>query len=200
MSALSGVKMDYTYNQYIVVQEQLIPLFDKAGLDLDLWSVEFTRRKTRAGSCDYTKKMLYFSNPILEAEGPEKFYPTVIHEVAHAVVMTKYDGFTRLLGIDPHGEEWRQVYVWLGGRYEDATASRELRGELDYLWVGYCPNGHTAGAHRVPRSLKSCGVCAPMFSREFLYTWYKRGELVPMPDVYIARLNRRGLPNPYPVA
>lgn len=91
------------------VRDETFKLLTQNGLEG--WRVRFNPRMTRAlGRCIPSQKTIEYQPRYMEQNGHEQVLSTVIHEVAHAVSITKYGGY---LG-GGHGAAWQRVARELG--------------------------------------------------------------------------------------
>lgn len=92
---------------------------------------------------------------------------TILHEIAHA----------RAGHAAGHGPLWKSHARALGIKPERCSATE---ARPDTAWEGRCAAGHkTAGQHRAPLRVRSCGQCMPgRFSADHMIEWYKNGSKV----------------------
>lgn len=82
---------------------------DTFGLHLPKYQITFGLKSGVAGRAQISKKVIKF-NPTLLRENPEAFLArTPGHEVVHFAAFAKHG-----LGIDAHGQEWKNMMVQLG--------------------------------------------------------------------------------------
>lgn len=137
-----------------------------ALIDLHLdrsWTFAFDHARTRAGSCDYTRKRITVSRHIAAISSDDDIHQVLLHEVAHALAGSKAG----------HGARWKRISQqlgYVGSRLYDGPAATDLA-----RWVGTCPNGHLVYRYRRPSRPLSCGQCTRGFDRRFLIAWEQRG-------------------------
>lgn len=111
-------------------------MLDRFGLAERGWTFDFDNATKREGQCDYAKRRITYSGPILPHRSEEEFRQTMLHEIAHA--MTPGAG---------HGPIWRakaRQLGYTGKRTTDITpAIRSLQKERETKRnVGYAPDGY----------------------------------------------------------
>ncbi|MFI5895179.1 SprT-like domain-containing protein [Actinoplanes sp. NPDC051513] len=142
------------------------------------WRLVFDDAKTRAGVCRYDRKQIGLSRPLISLYEAEQVTETVLHEIAHALTGPRHG----------HDRVWRATARRIG-----CSGSRCMPADapsVDGPWVGVCPAGHRATAHRRPIRVKSCRDCARGFDASAIYTWSHRGEPASMDPRYEAELAR----------
>jgi SprT protein len=102
------------------------------GLDLSGLQIQFDLRGMAAGQIQLRKNLLRYNLTIAERQIGEFIAHTVPHEVAHLVCYRLHGQRVR-----PHGPEWRQICLALGGNGErchgfEATPARQVR-RYNYL-------------------------------------------------------------------
>lgn len=111
-------------------------MLDQFGLTELGWTFDFDRATKREGQCDYVKKRITYSGPILPHRSREEFRQTMLHEIAHAMTPGAQ-----------HGPRWRAMahkLGYTGGRTAEPNAGiravqREREMKRD---VGYAPDGY----------------------------------------------------------
>lgn len=111
-------------------------MLDQFGLTEKGWTFDFDRATKREGQCDYTKKRISYSGPILPHRTREEFRQTMLHEIAHAMTP----------GAN-HGPAWKAMarkLGYTGGRTADTNAGiRAVQKEREMnRAVGYAPDGY----------------------------------------------------------
>lgn len=89
-------------------------LLHEHGLAAKGWQLGWFRRKRTFGLCDYGRKTLYLSVPLVVLNGHAAVRDTVLHEIAHALAGHRAG----------HGPRWREVAKRIGAtpqRCFDAT-------------------------------------------------------------------------------
>jgi predicted SprT family Zn-dependent metalloprotease len=82
---------------------------------LDGWSFAFDHARRRFGACNYTRKRITLSRPLVLLNGIEQVRDTVLHEIAHA-----------LCPGDKHGPRWRATCARLGARPKRCYGDEEV--------------------------------------------------------------------------
>lgn len=111
-------------------------MLDRFGLTELGWTFDFDRATKRDGQCDYAKKRITYSGPILPHRTREEFRQTMLHEIAHAMTPGAQ-----------HGPRWRAMarkLGYTGGRTADTNAGiRAVQKEREMKRdVGYAPDGY----------------------------------------------------------
>lgn len=111
-------------------------MLDQFGLTERGWTFDFDRATTREGLCDYAKKRITYSGPILPHRTREEFRQTMLHEIAHAMTPGA-----------KHGPAWKAMarkLGYTGSRTADANAGiRAVQKEREMKRdVGYAPDGY----------------------------------------------------------
>lgn len=73
------------------------------------WTVKWNRRLTALGVCRYAKKALSLSKYWMFVVDEDVALNTILHEVAHALVMNRHGRWAT-----PHGSEWKRVCREIG--------------------------------------------------------------------------------------
>ncbi len=74
---------------------------------LDDWAFAFDHARRRFGACNYTRKRITLSRPLVLLNGIDEVRDTALHEIAHA-----------LCPGDKHGPRWRATCARIGARPE----------------------------------------------------------------------------------
>lgn len=91
----------------------------------------------------------------------------ILHEIAHALT----PGHN-------HDYVWRRKAREIGAKPE-RCALPSARPEAAVK--GVCPNGHeSTGFHRLPLRVKSCSKCSPRFNLDYVFTWSRDGNVIPL--------------------
>jgi predicted SprT family Zn-dependent metalloprotease len=89
-------------------------LMREHGLTAAGWSFGFDHAKRRFGRCNYTRKLITLSRPLVLLNAFDEVRDTILHEIAHALVPGT-----------GHGPKWRLTCVRIGARprrcYDDAS-------------------------------------------------------------------------------
>ena len=88
-----------SYKHIEDLAEQLI----ERWLDHD-WHFRWDRAKTRLGLCDYQKKTIQLSRPLVAQQNLEQITDTLLHEIAHALAGPKAG----------HGMAWKKIAMKIG--------------------------------------------------------------------------------------
>lgn len=70
------------------------------------WSFRWDRAKTRLGLCDYQKKTIQLSKPLIPFLKKSDIEDTLLHEIAHALAGAKAG----------HGPQWKNIAKNLGAK------------------------------------------------------------------------------------
>ncbi|MGB3414773.1 MAG: SprT-like domain-containing protein [Microbacteriaceae bacterium] len=124
------------------------------------WTFQFDHARTRAGQCNYSKKLITLSKHLLRAEDDE-IYQVILHEVAHAMAGPKIG----------HGAKWQKIaneLGYIGGRLHTGPLAQDIAP-----WRGVCPQGHELQRFRQPKAMSSCAKCSRTFNANYLIQWEK---------------------------
>lgn len=130
--------------------------------DLDGWSFEFDRARTRAGLCNYQARRITLSSHYVLLSSIDDARQVLLHEIAHALV-GKVHG---------HGPVWRDKASDLGYLHQKIDG-RQL-AEIAAPWLGVCPGGHQHFRYRRPVRVTSCMLCSPRYSLRYRIEWQLR--------------------------
>ena len=124
-------------------------LLQEHGLRQKGWVIDIDNAKRRFGCCNYTKKEISLSKPLIEANDYVQVLDTILHEIAHA--LTPGAG---------HGSEWKKMCVKIGAKPERCYSSEDttiIAGKYRAV-CGGCGKTHTRHK-RVPRGRKTACLC-----------------------------------------
>lgn len=79
-------------------------LLREHGLGAKGWRLAWFRRKRTFGLCDYSRKTLYLSAPLVALNSETAVRDTLLHEIAHALAGHRAG----------HGPRWREVAQRIG--------------------------------------------------------------------------------------
>ena len=118
---------------------------------LDGWAFAFDHARRRFGACNYTRKRITLSRPLVLLNGMDEIRDTVLHEIAHA-----------LCPDDGHGPRWRAKCREIGAKpkrcYSDETVASPPRRPAPYEWgCGAC--GWWVERRRRTRRAYVCAKC-----------------------------------------
>lgn len=125
------------------------------------WSLGFDRAKRRAGRANLVKREISLSQPLMELFNEDQVRKVVLHEIAHALVGPGHN----------HDRVWKQMCASIGG---DPKARYTDWPDVDHLWQGVCPAGHTHRRHRRPSGKTSCAQCHPVYTDKFRINWHNK--------------------------
>lgn len=125
------------------------------------WTVVVDNAKRRAGQCDYRKREISLSRPVITAMTEEETRLVVLHEIAHALTGPGHG----------HDGVWRRMCINIGG-----DGKRCHTTTIEGRYMGTCPNGHVAYKHRMSKAISdgsSCGKCTRVrgYNARFAITW-----------------------------
>ena len=90
------------------------------------WSFGFDHARRRFGACNYTRRRISLSRPLVLLNGIDEVRDTVLHEIAHA-----------LCPGGKHGPAWRAACARLGARpkrcYDEAQVASPPRSPARFL-------------------------------------------------------------------
>lgn len=113
------------------VRDDTFKLLTQQGLEG--WKVRFNPRMTRAlGRCIPSQKTIEYQPRYMQQNGYEQVLTTVIHEVAHAVSITRYGVWAG----GGHGANWARVARELGLENPKAI---NTTAKLTKKFTGTCP-------------------------------------------------------------
>lgn len=128
---------------------------------LSHWTFKFDNAKRRYGSCSYVKKRITLSKDLTLIREDDHVTNTILHEIAHALVGPGHG----------HDSVWRAKALQIGCNGNRCSND----AKLPYRWIGVCPNGHTVGKYRRPRSNGSCAVCYPSaYNEKYKFEYSKK--------------------------
>lgn len=124
-------------------------LLQEHGLRQRGWVIDIDNAKRRFGCCNYTKKEISLSKPLIETNDYVQVLDTILHEIAHA--LTPGDG---------HGSKWKMMCVKIGAKPERCYSSKDtnvIAGKYKAI-CGGCGKEFTR-FKRVPRGRKTACLC-----------------------------------------
>ena len=136
-----------------------IGLMEQHKLFAHGWRFDWDKRTTRAGACDYVKRIIYLSRPITALNDEDHVRDTVLHEIAHALA-------PRDAG---HGIVWKLMARSIGCSATTCAPRDTVLPEK--RWRGTCPAGHVRTRARKPKRQMSCALCSPRFDVANLIVW-----------------------------
>lgn len=148
-------------------------LMDRFGLHN--WHIEIDNAKSRLGVCRRLTKTLGFSIHLINNTSDEVQRDTVLHEIAHALVVN---------GKTAHDEKWQAIARKIGAD-PSATTDVQMLAPSQFKWRGECPTGHQVLRHKLNKRflIAYCPYCPPVQDRQQIQiAWYDRGELVVAPQ------------------
>lgn len=125
------------------------------------WSLKMDMAKRRFGYCNYRRKTISLSVPLIQLNGEDEVRDTVLHEIAHALAPGKGHGFM-----------WREKCREIGARPQRCYSSESV-AEPAAPWVGTAATcGHTLKRFRMSRNSVSCGKCSGgRYNENYKVTW-----------------------------
>ena len=126
------------------------------------WSFDFDHARTRAGSCDHTRRRITMSRHLAGDWDDDEVHQILLHEVAHAIAGSRAG----------HGPVWRRTAEelgYVGGRTHDGPVATDHA-----RWLGRCPAGHEHHRFRRPTRALSCARCSRRFDPAHVIAWTQR--------------------------
>jgi predicted SprT family Zn-dependent metalloprotease len=130
------------------VRQSALELMARHGLRD--WTFAFNRRKRALGLCHYETRTIELSIYLVDKNGPEEIWDTLLHEIAHALVGPGHG----------HDAVWKKKCLEIG--------AKPLRcGQADMpsgRWQARCEScGTHFSRHRKPKRLQGwfCRTCGP---------------------------------------
>ncbi len=119
---------------------------------LDNWTFAFDHARRRFGACNYTKRRISLSRPLVLLNGIDEVRDTVLHEIAHALCPPD----------EGHGPRWRATCARIGARprrcYSDDRVVSPPRRPARFLF-GCTRCGWWSPRHRRVRRRYVCKTC-----------------------------------------
>lgn len=136
------------------------------GLTEKGWKVEWMKKKSALGTCNYVNKTILLSATVLPINDFDVARNTVLHEVAHALAGPG----------SGHGNRWKTEAIRVGA---DPHARTEIPVSPEFKWIGICPRcGETIGRHRLTTKAKrvACRACCfanngGVHTTKYVFTW-----------------------------
>jgi predicted SprT family Zn-dependent metalloprotease len=116
-----------------------VNLLDKHGLRAKGWVIDIDNAKRRFGCCNYTKKEISLSRPLIEANEHPQVLDTILHEIAHALTPGHH-----------HDEVWKAKCREIGCKDERCYSDKDtvlIAGKYKAV-CGGC--GKTHNRHKRP--------------------------------------------------
>ena len=118
-------------------------LFSQHGLEN--WSFRFDHAKSRAGMCDYSKKIISISRRYAKTASQSQIKNTLLHEIAHALVGHSHG----------HDGIWKSVALEIGC---DGRRCHNLVFSTP-KWNMHCPKGCFSTPRHRRKEYLICGIC-----------------------------------------
>ena len=118
-------------------------LFSQHGLEN--WSFRFDHAKSRAGMCDYSKKIISISRRYAKTASQSQIKNTLLHEIAHALVGHSHG----------HDGIWKSVALEIGC---DGKRCHNLVFSTP-KWNMHCPKGCFSTPRHRRKEYLICGIC-----------------------------------------
>lgn len=100
------------------------------------WNVTFDNQRRRAGACNYARRLISLSRPLMAQRSWNDTYHTITHELAHALT----PGHN-------HDQVWAAKHIELGGN----GARCFDHADLEAPWIGTCAHGKVFSKYRAPK-------------------------------------------------
>jgi predicted SprT family Zn-dependent metalloprotease len=122
--------------------------------NLCYWSFELGHAKNQAGSCNYRKRIIRMSRPIIELNDEHQFMLTLLHEIAHALVGSG----------NGHNYIWKKKCIEIGGDGKRCfdTKQKQIPKEKWKLVCNTCDNEWKR--HRRSRKTFACTDCCNRYN------------------------------------
>ncbi len=143
------------------------------------WSLAWDQARRRAGSCNYSKRLITFSEPLFRLYEADTARDVVLHEVAHALAGPNQG----------HNAHWKAIASALGAVPKALLPPGLPKPEP--VWVGQCRQcGTSKELFSMPRRVVSCGICSPKFDAAFILEWTRHGTPSAPTGAYAQELRR----------
>ena len=152
-----------TYNEQTAVADTHVLL---ASWGVPGYSVRFKSMRSKAGYVDFRKKTIVYSKEAWAHLPQNSNRITVVHEVAHAVVMAEHGPHVRRGKVRPHGKEWKAQMREMGIPNPETTMSRSDSKIMRDL----------PGGRKMPRVKASCCGKTYSFTLRSYHTWVTKGR------------------------
>jgi len=132
----------------------LVELLKKHKLLEKGWGFKFDSAKRRFGCCNYRKRLIQLSEPLVLLNSTEQVTDTILHEIAHALTGP---------GIG-HSFAWKTICTSIGANPSRCYDSNEvLAPPAKYVLV--CPNcGKKSPRQKRTRKRYACSSCCKKYS------------------------------------
>ena len=132
------------------------------------WRFQWSTAKVTAGSCNYTRRTIKLSKPLMAQWEESAVENTILHEVAHALTGPGHG----------HNRKWQRIARSLGCTGDRCWAESDDSPALAPAWVAVCPQGHVSkrGYHRRPTATRSCSVCSSRFDARYILTYQRAAQ------------------------
>ena len=125
-------------------------LLQEHGLRQKGWVIDIDNAKTRFGCCNFTKKEISLSKPLIEANDYVEVVDTILHEIAHALVGPGHG----------HDAVWKRMCVKIGAKPQRCFSSDDtvtIAGKYRAV-CGGCKKEFSRHK-RIPRGRKVACLC-----------------------------------------
>jgi predicted SprT family Zn-dependent metalloprotease len=130
------------------------------------WLLELDQSKVRFGYCNYRRRVISLSAPLIILNNHDKVKDTILHEIAHALTP---DAF--------HGRKWRLTAQAIGARPIACYNSADVQTPAA-PWHAICPKCHRdIKRYRMSRALltgKYYCKCVNLPADEHLFLTWER--------------------------
>jgi predicted SprT family Zn-dependent metalloprotease len=104
------------------------------------WGFKWNNRTSSFGRCNYARKIIELSIPLMQAVSDDEAIDTVLHEIAHALVLVEFDvGIIKADG--HHGPLWKAMCKRIGANPKangPMIPAAKLMEVHRYKWVIHC--------------------------------------------------------------
>jgi len=112
----------------------------------DPWTFKFDNAKRRLGCCNYTRRTISISKPLVLINDEATVRDTILHEIAHALTPGA-----------KHGPQWKTKCREIGAKPERCATDAE---EVEAAWEGTCPECERVyKRHRLSKGIREKSQC-----------------------------------------
>jgi predicted SprT family Zn-dependent metalloprotease len=134
-------------------KRRAIRLIKKHNLLDSGWVFQFDKATTRFGCCNYTRKVISLSKPLVEANSWDNVKDTILHEIAHALTPGQN-----------HNNVWKQKAIEIGCTGDRCYNSEEVNCVPTRYLMECSTCGYQRSNNRKPKTLRACGKCCTKYN------------------------------------